>query len=103
MWNVSAPERIKAGPWLVGASATLLVVAYCLVRYSYWLCHAGYPITIPVVILPVVGAIVAVVALFFQPSSGRFTVLKLLLGAANTYQFFWTLIMLTGMGLIQCG
>ena len=103
MWSANVPERIKAGPWLVGASAFCFVVAFCLVRYSYVLCHAGYPITAPVVALPVLGAISAVVSLFFRPSSGRATIFKLLLGAANTYQFFVSLIALTGMGLIECG
>jgi hypothetical protein len=103
MWSVSAEEKIKAGPWLVGASTVLFVASFCLVRYSYSLCHAGYPITVPVVALPVAGAISAIVALFFRPNSGRATILKLLLGAANTYQFFVGLLALTGMGLIECG
>jgi hypothetical protein len=103
MWNVSAPEKIKAGPWLVGASTTLFVVSFCLVRYSYALCHAGIPITVPVVAFPIVGAIFAIVSLFFQPASGRATILKLLLGAANSYQFFVSLVALTGMGLVECG
>ena len=82
---------------------TLFVVAFLLDQYSYTLCHAGYPITTPVIAFPVIGAVLAVVSLFFQPSSGRATVLKLLLGAANTYQFLVASIMLTGMSLINCG
>jgi len=103
MWSANVPERIKAGPWLIGASTSCFVAAFCLVRYGYALCHAGYPITAPVVALPVLGAISAIVSLFFRPSSGRATIFKLLLGAANTYQFFVSLIALTGMGLIECG
>jgi hypothetical protein len=103
MISVDVPERIKAGPWLVGASTTLFLVSFFLLRNGYSLCHAGYPITVPVVAFPVLGVFAAIAALFFRPKSGRATVLKLLLGAANTYEFFVALISLTGMGLIECG
>ena len=91
MRNVSAQGKINAGTQFVGASTALFVVSFCLVRY------------VPVVVLPIAGVISGIAALFFRPKSGRATILKLLLGAANTYQFSAGLLALTGKGLIECG
>ena len=102
MWSASVPNQGKAGGWLLTASIICGTLDVLLAQFSYELCHRGIPLTVPVVALPVIGAICGLASLFYPASSRALVATKLLVTAANAYQTLVALLSLTGMGLIAC-
>lgn len=103
MWSVeTATDRGKAGPLLLGASIVCIVVSHVFERFGYELCHRGFPLSVLIVVTPLLGAACGLWSVLYR-SRGWVTVLKLASAAVNLYQFCLALILLTGIGIVACG
>jgi hypothetical protein len=103
MSNASDPGDRRRGNILLGVAILLAAVSLLTSRFSYDLCASGIPMTVPSVAIPGIGAFCAFVALFFASSRASITGVKVALVAVNFYMLAVAGILLTGMGLVNCG
>ena len=109
MWEVSAPSQGRTGSVLLGLAILLAAVSFLISRFSHTLCTSGLPITVPSIAVPGIGALSAFIALFFASSRASvrsvisITAVKVAVLAVNLYMLALAGILLTGMGLVNCG
>jgi hypothetical protein len=103
MLNVSHPSDRRRGNILLVVAIAFALASFFLSRFSYELCHSGIPLTVTSIVVPGVGASCAFVALFFASSSTSITILKAIAVAVNLYMLAWAGILLTGLGVLNCG
>jgi hypothetical protein len=70
-------------------------------RYSYELCHRGYPLAVLTVAVPAVGVVSGSVSMFFR-SPLAVLMVKVIVAAINSYQVVVALLLITGTGIVAC-
>ena len=103
MWNASQSTDQRKGNTLLGVAIVFAVASFFLSRFSYELCHSGIPLTVTSIVVPGIGASCAFVALFFASSSTSITAMKAIAVTVNLYLLAWAGILLTGLGILNCG
>jgi len=99
--SIAVAERTRSGAWLLGLSVTCAVLALFMERYSYELCHRGFPLTVLTVAVPVVGAVSGAASILFR-SSLALAIIKVIAAALNSYQVVVAVLLLTGIGIVAC-
>jgi len=91
------------GLWLLAASVSCEALSVGSARFIFELCHRGVPMMLPVMILPIAGALCAATSFFFPPKAMWATSTKLVALAANALQVASGAMIVAGPGLVSCG